>query len=45
MAAYFASRILKGYLKYSSVIKRYPQYKDDIDFILQCEGREDLIEG
>lgn len=43
MAAYFASRILKGYLDYSTVIKRYPQYKDEIDFILCCEGRDDLI--
>lgn len=44
MGAYFASRILKEALKYEDVIRKYPEFKDDIDFILRSEGREDLIE-
>lgn len=43
MGAYFASRILKRALKYSEVIEKYPEFKEDIDFILKSEGREDLM--
>lgn len=43
MGAYFASRIMKGFLDYGEVIRKYPEFKDDIDFILRSEGREDLI--
>ena len=43
MASYFASRIIKGALKYEDVISKYPQYKEDIDLILIAEGYSDLI--
>jgi len=43
MAAYLANQILKGKLSYELVVKRYPEFKEDIDTILILEGREDLI--
>ena len=43
MGAYFASRIMKGALKYEDVIRKYPEFKDDIDFILRSEGYGNLI--
>ena len=43
MGAYFASRIMRGFLEYSEVVARYPQFKEDIDFILKSEGQGDLI--
>ena len=43
MSAYFASRIIKGALKYEDVVKKYSQYKEDIDLILIAEGYSDLI--
>lgn len=43
MSAYFASRIIKGALKYEDVISKYPNYKEDIDLILIAEGYSDLI--
>ena len=43
MSAYFASRIIKGALKYEDVINKYPNYKEDIDLILIAEGYSDLI--
>ena len=43
MASYFASRIIKGALKYEDVINKYPQYKEDINSILISEGHSDLI--
>ena len=43
MASYFASRIIKGALKYEDVINKYPQYKEDINSILISEGYSDLI--
>ena len=43
MGAYFASRIMKKALKYEDVIRKYPEFKDDIDFILRSEGYEHLI--
>ena len=43
MASYFASRIIKGALKYEDVINKYPQYKEDINLILVSEGHSDLI--
>ena len=43
MSAYFASRIIKGALKYEDVIRKYPNYKEDIDLILIAEGYSDLI--
>ena len=43
MGAYFASRIIKKALKYEDVIRKYPEFKDDIDFILRSEGYEYLI--
>ena len=43
MGAYFASRIIKKALKYEDVIRKYPEFKDDIDFILRSEGYENLI--
>lgn len=43
MAGYFAMRIIKGMLGYEEVITRYPDYKEEIDFILKAEGKEYLI--
>ena len=43
MASYFASRIIKGALKYEDVVKKYHQYKEDINSILISEGYSDLI--
>ena len=43
MASYFASRIIKGALKYEDVINKYTQYKEDINSILISEGHSDLI--
>lgn len=43
MGAYFASRIMKGYLRYEAVVTKYPEFKEEIDSILRSEGREDLI--
>lgn len=45
MGAYFASRIMKKALKYEDVIKKYPEFKDDIDFILKSEGYGDIVEN
>lgn len=43
MAGYLAMRIIKGMLSYKEVIARYPEFKDEIDFILRAEGKGDLI--
>ena len=43
MAAYLAYRIEKGKLNYSTVIHKFPQYKDEIDEILIADGYESLI--
>ncbi|MGL5765158.1 MAG: BppU family phage baseplate upper protein [Sarcina sp.] len=43
MGAYFAIRIMDGFLNYKEVVTKYPQFKNDIDFILKSEGRGDLI--
>lgn len=44
MVAYLAMRIIDGALDYKSVIKKFPQYKDEIDTILILEGKQDLIQ-
>jgi len=38
MAKYLASRIQEGKLNYDEVIAKYPQYKDEIDAILNPPG-------
>ena len=38
MAAYFAMRIESGKLNYNTVTEKYPEYKQDIDFILTADG-------
>lgn len=38
MAAYFAMRIESGKLNYNTVTEKYPEYKEDIDFILTADG-------
>lgn len=43
MAAYFAMRIEEGKLDYSSVVSKYPQFKEDIDKILVADGQQALI--
>lgn len=45
MAGYLSMRIIKGMLGYDEVIARYPEYKEDIDFILKAEGKEYLMKG
>ena len=37
MGAYFANRITKGALRYEDVISKYPQYKEEIDSILETK--------
>lgn len=44
MAVYLARRILLGKLSYKLVMSKFADLKEDIDFILIMEGREDLIE-
>lgn len=34
MAAYFAMRIIDEKLKYTEVVAKYPQFKEQIDLIL-----------
>lgn len=43
MAGYLAMRIIKGMLSYKEVVTRYPEFKEEIDFILKAEGKHDLI--
>lgn len=43
MAGYLAMRIIKGMLSYKEVVTKYPEYKEEIDFILKAEGKHDLI--
>ena len=43
MAIYLASRIIKGKLPYKTVVRLFPELKEEIDNILILEGREDLI--
>lgn len=43
MNAYFAMRIMDGALDYKIVVTKYPERKEEIDFILIAEGRHDLI--
>ena len=43
MAIYLASRIIKGKLPYKTVVRIFPELKEEIDNILILEGREDLI--
>jgi hypothetical protein len=43
MAAYFAMRIEGGYLEYTAVVTKHPQYKSDIDAILIADGYQNLI--
>ena len=43
MAGYLAMRIIRGMLSYKEVIAKYPEFKEDIDFILKAEGKGDLI--
>lgn len=44
MAIYLAGRILQNKLSYRLVMSKFIDLKEDIDFILNQEGREDLIE-
>ena len=43
MAIYLASRIIKGKLPYKTVVRIFPELKEEIDNLLILEGREDLI--
>lgn len=43
MAGYLALRIIKGMLGYKEVVSKYPEYKEEIDFILKAEGKGNLI--
>ena len=35
MAAYLAMRIQQGKLRYDEVVAKYPEFKEDIDHILE----------
>lgn len=37
MPGYLAMRIEGGYLNYNAVVAKYPQFKDEIDFILASD--------
>ncbi len=43
MALYLAYRIEMGKLNYTAVVKKYPQFKAEIDEILVADGYENLI--
>lgn len=43
MAGYLSMRIIKGMLSYADVVTKYPEYKEEIDFILKAEGKGYLI--
>lgn len=43
MSAYLALQILKGKLDYTTVIAKFPKYKDEIDIILIEECHQELI--
>ena len=45
MAAYFAMRLEKGKLNYNQVVAKYPQFKDEIDAILEADGYEVYEDG
>lgn len=45
MAAYFARRIELGKLPYNTIVKGFPDLKDDIDEILAADGYEVLPDG
>ena len=38
MAGYLAGRIEKGKLNYNAVVAKYPEWKEDIDFILASDN-------
>lgn len=38
MAGYLAERIKRGKLNYNAVVVKYPEYKEDIEFILAADG-------
>ena len=40
MATYLAMRIKQGKLNYEEVVEKYPQYKEEIDNILNMRGDE-----
>ncbi|WP_411168612.1 hypothetical protein ACH36K_16085 [Clostridium sp. MB05] len=44
MAAYLALQISKRKLDYIAVVNKFSKYKDDIDSILESEGKEALIQ-
>lgn len=37
MSGWLASRIEKGKLNYNAVVAKYPEFKEDIDFILASD--------
>ncbi|WP_250676020.1 hypothetical protein LZ906_007925 [Paraclostridium ghonii] len=43
MGKYFAFRITDGCLDYVEVVRKYPQFKDDLDMWLREMGVHDLI--
>lgn len=45
MAAYFAMRMQKGKLNYNVVVAKYPEYREDIDFILTADGYKINVDG
>lgn len=38
MAGYLAMRMEMGKLKYNVIVKKFPQFKEDIDLILATDG-------
>lgn len=40
MASYLAMRLEKGKLNYNDVVAKYPEFKDEIDAILDRDGYE-----
>ena len=38
MVKYFAMRLEAGKLNYNVVVKKYPQFQEDIDLILSADG-------
>ena len=45
MDGWLAGRIEKGKLNYNKVVEKYPEWKEDIDFILDADGYKVNADG
>ena len=45
MAGYLAMQMKKGKLNYNVIVKKFPQFKEDIDLILATDGYIVNVDG